>query len=113
MKIENSTTKTATSSEKIIITKSCSDNKKKVKQIIISNFSWLDRRIDEATVGLRPEFSRDLHSISEENAFTIANYILAMRVEINLSNSYRWNNISILCKLSNYHENKPFSDINR
>ena len=36
-----------------------------------------------------------------------------MRVEINLSNSYRWNNISILCKLSNYHENKPFSDINR
>ena len=36
-----------------------------------------------------------------------------MRAEINLSNAYRWNNISILCKFSNYHENKPFSDINR
>ena len=38
---------------------------------------------------------------------------MAMRVEINLSNTYRWNNISILCKFSNQHENKPFGDINR
>ena len=68
MKIENSATNTATSSEKIIITKSCSDKKKKVKQTITSNFGWLDRKIEEATIGLRPEFSRDLHSISEENA---------------------------------------------
>jgi hypothetical protein len=36
-----------------------------------------------------------------------------MRVEINLSNTYRWNNISILCKFSNYHKNKPFDDITR
>jgi integrase len=113
LKIENSVINTATSSEKLITTRSCTDKKKKVKQIITSNFGWLDRKIEEATVGLQPEFSRDLHSISEENALTIANYILAMRAEINLSNAYRWSNICILCKFSNYHENKSFSDINR
>ncbi len=113
MKIENSATNIAISSEKIITTKSCSNKKKKVKQIITSNFGWLDRKIEEATIGLRPEFSRDLHSISEENALTIANYILAMKVEINLSNAYRWSNICILCKFSNYHENRLFRDINR
>jgi hypothetical protein len=113
LKIENSVTNTATSSEKIITTKSCIDKKKKLKQIITSNFGWLDRKIEEATVGLRPEFSRDLRSISEENALTISNYILAMRAEINLSNTYRWSNICILCKFSNYHENKSFTDIIR
>jgi len=113
LKIKKSAASTATSSEKIITTKPCSDNKKTIKQIITSNFSWLDRRIDEATVGLRPEFSRDLHSISEENALTIANYILAMKVEINLSNTYRWNYISLLCKFSNYQKNKSFGDISR
>jgi hypothetical protein len=113
LKIENSVTNTATSSEKIITTKSCIDKKKKLKQIITSNFGWLDRKIEEATVGLRPEFSRDLRSISEENALTIANYILAMRAEINLSNTYRWSNICLLCKFSNYHENKSFTDIIR
>jgi integrase len=113
LKTENRATNIVATSEKIITTKSCSDKKKKVKHTITSNFGWLDRKIEEATVGLRPEFSRDLHSISEENALTIANYILAMRVEINLSNTYRWNNISILCKFSSHHENKPFSDISR
>ena len=113
MKIENSATNTAISSEKIIITKSCSNKKNKIKHIRTSNFGWLDRKIEEATVGLRPGFSRDLHSISEENALTVANYILAMRVEINLSNTYRWSNISLLCKFSNYFEHKPFSNINR
>jgi hypothetical protein len=36
-----------------------------------------------------------------------------MRAEINLSNTYRWSNICILCKFSNYHENKSFTDIIR
>ena len=59
---------TSTLSETIITTKSGSNKNEKVKQIITSNSVWLDRKIEEATVGLRPEFSRDLHSISEENA---------------------------------------------
>ena len=36
-----------------------------------------------------------------------------MRDEINLSDTYRWNNISVLCKFSKYHKNKPFTVINR
>jgi hypothetical protein len=36
-----------------------------------------------------------------------------MKVEINLSNNYRANNISILYKFSKYHENKPFDSVNR
>jgi integrase len=79
-----------------------------------SNSGWLlDRKIDDAASGLRREFSRDLHSISEENALTIANYILAMRVEINLSDSYRLNVISILCKFSKCQANKRFEAIDR
>ena len=85
-----------------------SNKNKKVKQITSLNFGWSDRKIEDAVRGLRPEFSRNLHSISEENALTIANYILAMRSEINMSDPYRWNNISVLCKFSKYHENKPF-----
>ena len=36
-----------------------------------------------------------------------------MRIEINPSNNYRGNNISILCKFSKYHENKSFDVVNR
>jgi hypothetical protein len=87
----NGTSNSIASSETIITTRSGSNKDKDVKQTTSSNFGWLDRKIDDATAGLRPEFSRDLHSISEANALTIANYILAMRVEINLSDAYRWN----------------------
>jgi hypothetical protein len=38
--------------------------------------------------------------ISHENASTIAEYILAMKTEINLSDHYRQDNIITLCKLS-------------
>ena len=113
MKIKNSATNVTTIYETTITTKSGSNKNKKVKQITSLNFGWSDRKIEDAVRGLRPEFSRNLHSISEENALTIANYILAMRSEINMSDPYRWNNISVLCKFSKYHENKPFHEINR
>ena len=100
MKVESAATNiTAVSKTTTTITKSGNNGKKKTeaKQTTSSHISWLsDRKIEDATAGLRPEFSRDLHSISEKNALTIANYILAMRVEINLSDIYRWNNISVL-----------------
>ena len=100
MKIENSAINITNTSDTITTTKSDINDKTKVRQITTSNFVWLlDRNIEDVTTGLRPEFSRDLHNISEENALTITNYILAMRIEINLSNNYRGNNISMLCKL--------------
>jgi integrase len=112
LKIKNSATNITTLSE-TSITNSGSNKKKEVEPTTPSNFGWLDRKIEDATAGLGPQFSRDLHSISEDNALTIANYILAMRAEINLSDAYRWNNISILCKFSEYHKNKPFNAVNR
>jgi hypothetical protein len=100
LKIENSAINITNTSDTITTTKSDINDKTKVRQITTSNFVWLlDRNIEDVTTGLRPEFSRDLHNISEENALTITNYILAMRIEINLSNNYRGNNISMLCKL--------------
>ena len=101
MKIENRATNTTNISETITTTKSNTNNKTKGRQITTSNFWLLDRNIQDVTTGLRPEFSRDLHNISEENALTITNYILAMRIEINLSNNYRRNNISILANSQN------------
>ena len=73
----------------------------------------LERKIEDITSCLQPEYYRLLHTISEDNALTIANYILAMRDEINLSDTYRRNNIRVLCKFSKYHKNKPFTVINR
>ncbi|MGC2426005.1 MAG: hypothetical protein WA421_03140 [Nitrososphaeraceae archaeon] len=112
MKIKKSATNSTALSE-TITTGSGNNKNEKVKQTTPSNSVLLDRTIEDATTGLRPQFSRDLHSISGDNALVIANYILAMRNEINLSDTYRWNNISVLCKFSKYHKNKPFTVINR
>ena len=49
----------------------------------------LDKKIEDITAGLQPQFSNCLHSIIEENALTITNYIQAMMTETNLSNNYR------------------------
>jgi integrase len=114
LKIENNATNIISTSKIITITKPDANNKAKTKQNMPSNSGWLlDRKIEDATSGLRREFSRDLYSISEENALTIVNYILAMRVEINLSDSYRLNIINILCKFSKCQTNKRFDTINR
>ena len=48
-----------------------------------------ERKMDDITSGLQPEYSRLLHDISEENALTIGNYIQALRVEVNPSDHYR------------------------
>ena len=57
----------------------------------------LERKIEDITSDLQPEFSRLLHKISEENALTIGSYIQSLRVEINLSDHYRRDIIKLLC----------------
>ena len=47
-------------------------------------------KIDSITSGLRQEYSKGLYEISKENSLTIANYVLAMRTETNLSDHYRF-----------------------
>jgi integrase len=77
---------------------------------------FLDNKIEDVTAGLRPESSKALYEISswsEENALIIVNYILAMKTEINPSDNYRKNNISILYTFLKYSRNKSFKAITR
>jgi integrase len=75
-----------------------------------NRFLDLDRRIEEVTEGLQRFFWNQLKSISENNAATICDYIISMNREINLSQSYRKNNIRILCTFSKFIDNKAFLD---
>jgi len=43
----------------------------------------LERKIQDICSGLKLEFSKLLYAISEDDAFTIGNYIEALRMEVN------------------------------
>ncbi|HEX7179938.1 MAG TPA: hypothetical protein VF220_09445, partial [Nitrososphaeraceae archaeon] len=75
----------------------------------------IPEEIIQATLGLTDQFKIILLKIrKQENALKIANYILAMKHEINSSDNYRMSTIKVLAKLSNfYEENKLFSEITR
>jgi integrase/recombinase XerD len=73
----------------------------------------LDRKIEEAGEGLPASYTRQLHSISEENAAIIIEYIAAMKSEVNLSDNYRKDLIEALTRFSKYNNNKPFKDLSR
>jgi integrase len=73
----------------------------------------IDNKINEITADLPRECANTLHSISNENASVIIDYIHAMKTEINPSINYRRNNIKLLCNLSKYHNNYSFRCINR
>ena len=73
----------------------------------------LEREINGITKGLRSEFSRGLHSISEENALVIVDYIQAMKTEIEPSDNYRKDSIKTLYTFSKYNNNKSFKHITR
>ena len=78
-----------------------------------SRSAVLDRKIDEISAGLQASYNRNLRSISEANAVTIINYIITMKTEINLSDSYRKDLIQLLSKFSRYRDNKPFKEFTR
>ena len=65
----------------------------------------MDTKIDEVTAGLTPEYARLLHNISIENAKTIVDYILSMKIEVNISDHYRQDVIKLLCKTLRYYNN--------
>jgi integrase len=73
----------------------------------------LDRKIEECTAGLAPSVTKQLFSISEDNAATIVKYIEVVKTEVNPADSYRRNIILLLCRFSNYHKNKAFKEISR
>ena len=80
-----------------------------------NQFVNLDRRIEEITEDLQNFFRKQLRSISESNAATVYDYIIALNKEINLSRSYRKDiiNINILCTFSKFVDNKAFQDCHK
>jgi integrase len=76
-------------------------------------YTDLDIRIDEITEGLRDFVRNQLRSLSKNNVLTICNYIVALNREINLSQSYRKDNIKTLCIFSRFVENQTFQDCQR
>lgn len=71
-------------------------------------------KIDFATAGLLPFIYKDLtQNVSPENALKIAEYILAMKTESNLSDAYRSTTIQTLSILSRFTKNKSFLDMTR
>jgi hypothetical protein len=50
---------------------------------------FFERKIDEVTEVLRSEYSRLLYALTVPNALFIADYILPMKTEVNLSDNYR------------------------
>ena len=74
---------------------------------------FLDRKIDEVTAGLRQGYTKNLYSISVQNALSIVDYILAMKTEVNLSDHYRKDLIDLLTTFSRCNDNKSFKTITR
>jgi len=48
-----------------------------------------ERKMEDITLGLAPYYQNLPYNISKENAWTIANYIISMRTEVNLTDNYR------------------------
>jgi integrase len=71
------------------------------------------RKIDEVTAGLAYSHYKNLCSVPTKSASIIADYIKAMKSEVNLSDTYRRDLIDVLTKLLKYHNNKNFKDLTR
>ena len=72
--------------------------------------SLFDRNIHKVTVGLSPEYYRYFTKLSQDNALVIANFILSVKSETNLSDNYRMILIKVLSRFSIFifiqHNNK-------
>jgi integrase len=73
----------------------------------------LDRQIACVTEGLTGEYFRYFSKLSQDNALVIANYILSVKSETNMSDHYRMMIIKMLSKLSVFTGNKPFRSMTR
>jgi hypothetical protein len=68
----------------------------------------LDDKIESVTAGLQDHFVRLLKKQSSQNAETIADYILAINIEVNPSIHHKTNQIRTLSYLSEFHKQKSF-----
>lgn len=81
----------------------------------IDTIAW--RKIENATEGLPSHTLNLLHrtlSENEENILIICDYIPSLKSEVNLSDHYRKDVITLLCRFSTFFNNvKFFKDITR
>src|SRR5690242_393230 len=74
----------------------------------------VNRKIDLATAGLHYFIFKDItQNVSPENALNIVEYILAMKVETNISDSYRTSTIQTISLFSKFSKNKPFTQMKK
>jgi hypothetical protein len=57
-----------------------------------------ERKIENVTAGLPPEYFNLLSKLPKDHALVIANYIESMKIEINLSDNYRKDVIKVLSR---------------
>jgi len=92
-------------------------NKRNTKNQILDeelDSSLFDQKIELATDGLEPYYLDHLKKrISRKNSIIIARYILSMRIETNLSDNHRRGVITSLKMLSEFLNNKPFTEMGR
>lgn len=73
-----------------------------------------EQRLDIALDGLEPYYLDHLKNrISKANALTIADYILSMKVETNISTNHRKRIITSLKLVSRFLDNKPLKEMSR
>ena len=72
-----------------------------------------ERKIENATAGLKPACKKNLKRVSKINAVIIADYIISMQTEMNPSNDYKKAIIILLCKFSQINKDKTFNHITR
>jgi hypothetical protein len=80
--------------------------KDNVRAITPNNDAIFDQRIDLITEGIDSFMASNLRELPKDNALTLANYILSMKSEINLSDNYRRLNIYALYRLSRFFSNR-------
>jgi integrase/recombinase XerD len=67
-----------------------------------SSLLFFDRKIETATAALPREYSKLLYHIPKDNALKIADYIISLKTEINLSDNYRKDLIRVLSMFSTF-----------
>ena len=75
--------------------------------------SPLEKEIAQLTLGLSNRFRKALYDISYINASTITEYIVSLKMGINLSDHYKEDVIKLLCTFSKYNSHKPFKVLKR
>ncbi|MGB8641788.1 MAG: hypothetical protein WCD28_05835, partial [Nitrososphaeraceae archaeon] len=72
-----------------------------------------ERKIENATKGLKPACKKILKRVSKRNAVIIADYITSMQTEMNPSDDYKKAIIMLLCKFSQINKDKTFKQMTR